>query len=169
MKKKAVLATIPSDCHSWNLLYMTYFLEELDFSVINLGVCTPLDLLADTCTKENPDLVVISTINGHGCIEGIELIQRLKPVEIQRQMPVVIGGILCINPYDLPKHASTLQLAGFDRVFFGDNSIPEFHAFLKCHFNHQTELQGKAANPMGPDADLYSLPVLFSDLQANGS
>lgn len=164
--KKAIIATIPSDCHSWNLLYMECFLKEQGFSVVNLGVCTPIDLLVETCNKENPNLVVISTINGHGCIEGIELIQRLQPMKEQRQMPVVIGGNLCTTPQDIARHATALQLAGFDRVYFGDDSITEFQAFLETFFKRRIGSQKDLEYSIGPVPELYRIPSFFSDQRA---
>src|SRR4051794_3816749 len=68
--KRAVIATVPSDSHMWNMVYIELLLKEHGWDVINLGACTPPDLVVDTCLAERPDMLVISSVNGHGHIGG---------------------------------------------------------------------------------------------------
>ncbi len=75
---KALLITIPSDSHSWNLVFMKLFLEEAGVEVESLGPCTPIDLVVQRLVEDQFDFVVVSTINGNGYIEGIEIAASIK-------------------------------------------------------------------------------------------
>ena len=72
--RRAVIATVPSDSHMWNLVYIELLLKEHGWDVNNLGACTPLELVVDTCLAERPDMLVVSSVNGHGHIGGRKLI-----------------------------------------------------------------------------------------------
>jgi hypothetical protein len=48
INNSVILATMPSDCHSWNLCYMELFLREKGFDVINLGICTNSQQICDS-------------------------------------------------------------------------------------------------------------------------
>jgi N-dimethylarginine dimethylaminohydrolase/methylmalonyl-CoA mutase cobalamin-binding subunit len=112
-----VVTSVASDSHTWNLVYLQLVLEELGHQVVNLGACVPDDLLVSECLRVRPDLVVVSTVNGHGFHDGMRMIGRIRACEELAVTPVVIGGKLGIaGPAG---HASRDQLraAGFDAVF----------------------------------------------------
>ena len=112
-----VVTTVPSDAHTWNLVFLQLALEELGHCVHNLGACVPDELLIDECLRICPDLVVVSTVNGHGQHDGARLITRLRACRELAATPAVIGGKLGI--YGPGGHEGREQLlaAGFDAVF----------------------------------------------------
>lgn len=127
---KVVVSSVLSDSHTWNLVYLQLVLEELGHTVVNLGACVPDRLLIDECRELRPDLVVISTVNGHGFIDGRRLIGRIRAVPELADTPVVIGGMLGIAGPDGRRSHDLLLAAGFTAVFDDGARIPAFQAFL---------------------------------------
>src|SRR2546423_11352563 len=89
--RRAVIATVPSDSHMWNMVYIELLLKEHGWEVINLGACTPPDLVVDTCLAERPDMLVISSVNGHGHIGGRKVIGAVRSHPALDYLPAVIG------------------------------------------------------------------------------
>lgn len=112
-----VVTSVASDSHTWNLVYIQLALEELGHKVINLGACVPHDLLVSECVRVRPDLVVVSTVNGHGFHDGMRLIGQLRAHEELATTPVVIGGKLGIAGPAGRAGRDQLRAAGFDAVF----------------------------------------------------
>ncbi len=112
MKDKIILSTIPSDSHCWNLIFMELFLKEQGYEVINLGPCTPYDLILKY-TKDSTILaIVVSTVNGHGYIQGEELIGFLRQ-HISQSIPIFIGGKLNTDINKSRFYGQKLENAGF--------------------------------------------------------
>lgn len=133
MTSNVLLTTIPSDAHGWNLVFIQMFLEERGHQVLNLGTCVPFDLLVRRCAEQPFDLVVVSTVNGHGSMEGVELARRLAAVPGRERMKLVIGGKLGVDEARAPEQAEALRRAGFDAVFLGAAALDEFVIFLKSN------------------------------------
>ena len=112
-----VVTSVASDSHTWNLVYLQLALEELGHQVVNLGACVPDDLLVTECLRIRPDLVVVSTVNGHGFHDGRRLISRSRDCAELAEMPVVIGGKLGIAGPAGHEGRDQLRAAGFDAVF----------------------------------------------------
>jgi len=129
-KGLAILATIPSDSHSWNLIFMEKFLIETGFATINLGVCVPYEDVLVNCATHKPDYLVISTINGHGYMEGVELAKIIRAEINLTNMKMVIGGNLYVGSRILGKHINGLYAAGYDGVYSSANSLQEFSSLL---------------------------------------
>jgi methylaspartate mutase sigma subunit len=125
-----VLSSVSSDSHTWNLVYLQLCLEELGHRVVNLGACVPDDLLVDECVRIRPDLVVISSVNGHGFIDGSRLIARIRAVPELADTPMAIGGMLGINGPDGQRSKALLLAAGYTAVFDSGARMPAFRAFL---------------------------------------
>jgi methylaspartate mutase sigma subunit len=125
-----VLSSVSSDSHTWNLVYLQLYMEEQGHRVINLGACVPDDLLIDECVRTRPDLVVISTVNGHGSIDGSRLIARIRSVPELADTPVAIGGMLGINGPDGQRSKALLLAAGYTAVFDSGARMPAFRSFL---------------------------------------
>ncbi|WP_314177789.1 cobalamin B12-binding domain-containing protein [Streptomyces winkii] len=119
LKRRVVLSTVSSDSHTWNLVFLQLLLEELGYEVVNLGACVPDDVLIDEVRAHRPDVVVISSVNGHGHIDGARLIGRLRASgdRAVAQVPVLIGGKLGIAGGADTGLAGELMTAGFDAVF----------------------------------------------------
>src|SRR5262249_39092001 len=92
-----VVTSVASDSHTWNLVFLQLTLEELGHRVVNLGACTPDDLIVAECMRVLPDLIVVSSVNGNGFRDGMRLIGRVRECEELATTPVVIGGKLGIT------------------------------------------------------------------------
>src|SRR3954449_4366632 len=125
-RRSVLLAGVSSDSHTWNLVYLHLLLEELGCRVYNLGPCAPDDLVVAECLRTRPDLVVVSTVNGHGHRDGARLIGRIRVCGSLRATPVVIGGKLGIAGPDGGRTREELCAAGFDAVYETDSGLGDF-------------------------------------------
>ncbi|MGH3380058.1 MAG: cobalamin B12-binding domain-containing protein [Actinoallomurus sp.] len=129
-KPYAVLGSTPSDSHTWNLLFVQLLMEENGWSVTNLGACVPVAMLVDESLRRVPDLIVISTVNGHGAQEARQVIEAVRAEPALSRVPVSLGGKLCVNE-DLERDAvGELVAAGYDAVLVGDTAVPSFRSLL---------------------------------------
>jgi methylaspartate mutase sigma subunit len=126
-----VVSSVASDSHTWNLVYLQLLLEDLGHQVTNLGSCVTPELLTAECLARPPDLVVISSVNGHGHLDGLQSIRRLRERTELAGLPVVIGGQLGITGTSGQDRRDELLRAGFDGVFEGDDSLTRFFRFLR--------------------------------------
>jgi methylaspartate mutase sigma subunit len=128
--RRIVLSGVSSDSHTWNLVFLQLFLEENGYEVANLGPCVPDDLLVSVATREQPDAIVISSVNGHGHRDGARAVRALRAAPLTRSIPVLIGGKLGIHgPSDL-SYAEDLLAAGCDAVFGDESGTETMSAFL---------------------------------------
>jgi methylaspartate mutase sigma subunit len=127
-KPRVVLSTVSSDSHTWNLVFLHLLLEELGCEVTNLGACVPDDVLIGMVRAQAPDAVVISSVNGHGHIDGSRMITSLRADKdpAVAGVPVVIGGKLDIQGAADTDLAGRLIAAGFDAVFMDGANLNEF-------------------------------------------
>ncbi|WP_189710585.1 cobalamin B12-binding domain-containing protein [Streptomyces anandii] len=116
-RRRVLLSTVSSDAHTWNLVFLRMLLEEMGHEVVGLGPCVPDRLLLDTVRRTRPDLLVISTVNGHGRLDGARVIRALRADPVARDVPAVIGGKLGIDGDEGAAAARALVEAGFDAVF----------------------------------------------------
>ncbi|MEV5934747.1 cobalamin-dependent protein [Streptomyces sp. NPDC052079] len=121
-----------SDAHTWNLIYVHLFLEERGYTVSNLGSCVPDDLLVHTCRELRPELVVLSSVNGHGFTDGLQAIRAIRQQSDMRHLPVVIGGKLGTDGLRNAGCTRRLLDAGFDAVF-DNGDLGAFEHFLNRH------------------------------------
>jgi methylaspartate mutase sigma subunit len=112
-----LLATVSSDAHMWNLVFLQLLLEEHGCTVNNLGQCTPVDVVAEQALATRPDIIVISSVNGHGHLDGVKLARRLREMPELTGTRLVIGGKLGISGDANIGHADALVDSGFDAVF----------------------------------------------------
>lgn len=120
---RVLLTTVASDAHTWNLVYLSMLLHEHGYDVTTVGACPPVRTVVAAAQELRPDAVVVSTVNGHGCLDGAELVRALRAAPMSQDVPVAIGGKLGIDG-DL-QHQQTARLygVGCDRVF-GDADGP---------------------------------------------
>nr|WP_229858147.1 cobalamin-dependent protein [Streptomyces anandii] len=119
-----------SDAHMWNLVFLQLLLEEQGAEVTNLGACVPDELIVEECRRTRPDVLVISTVNGHGHLDGLRLIRRIRSEPDLADLRVVIGGKLGVRGAENIVYAEELALSGFDAVFEADGGIDGFQEFL---------------------------------------
>ncbi|MCZ2523669.1 cobalamin B12-binding domain-containing protein [Streptomyces sp. HB2AG] len=129
--RRVLLSSVSSDAHTWNLVFLQLLLEEAGCEVVNLGACVPDELLIGECAALRPDLLVISTVNGHGRADGERLIGRLRARPELRGVPAVIGGKLGVRGGD-EEAGRALVAAGFDAVFQDDAAPELFVEFVRA-------------------------------------
>ncbi|MGW8398669.1 cobalamin B12-binding domain-containing protein [Streptomyces lydicus] len=130
-----IVSSLASDAHTWNLVYLQLLLEEHGFEVVNLGACVPDELLVAECLDRAPDMLVISSVNGHGYQDGLRVIAQLRRRPALARTRMVIGGKLGISGARDGLRADRLLAAGFDAVFpDGPDAVPEFERYLSHVF-----------------------------------
>jgi methylaspartate mutase sigma subunit len=129
-RQSVLVTSVSSDSHTWNLVYLQLLLEELGYRVHNLGACAPDELVVVECLRSRPDLVLVSTVNGHGHRDGARLIGRIRAHPGLRTTPVVIGGKLGIAGPGGARSRDELRAAGFDAVYEADTGLRDFLADL---------------------------------------
>jgi methylaspartate mutase sigma subunit len=134
-----IVTGLSSDAHTWNLVYLQLLLEELGCRVTNLGGCVPDETIVRECLARRPDLVVISSLNGHGCQDGLRLIEAVRACPALTATPVVIGGKLDVVG---GSSAGRLLTAGFNAVFEDAGGLSPFRSFVHA-------LADRAAAPIG--------------------
>jgi methylaspartate mutase sigma subunit len=127
---KILLTTIPSDSHGWNLVFVQMYMQELGLEVENLGTCVPFDEVVSRCREGGPDLIVVSTVNGHGYLEGCELSRQLAELPDRGRIRLVIGGKLGVDAGQDETYAKSLRRAGYDAVFHGPAALDDFQQYL---------------------------------------
>ncbi|MEV0695760.1 cobalamin-dependent protein [Streptomyces sp. NPDC050388] len=114
-----------SDAHTWNLVYLQLLLEEWGHDVTNLGPCTPDDLVLRSAVELRPDLIVVSSVNGHGHQDGLRLVRALRTRPELAGTTMVIGGKLGTDGLRNVGQVRRLLAAGYDRVF-DDGDVTAF-------------------------------------------
>jgi len=125
-----VVSSMSSDAHTWNLVYLQLLLEEQGHRVTNLGACVPDRDLVAHCRAALPDLIVLSSVNGHGAQDGLRAIRALRRCAELAAIPVVIGGKLDTAGGHGTTTADRLLAAGFEAVFAEDSAIGAFRSFV---------------------------------------
>lgn len=127
---KFVVSSVSSDAHTWNLVFLQLMLEERGHEVVNLGACVPDRVIVESCLEVRPDVLVISTVNGHGHLDGLRLIRVLRAHPGLEGLRVVIGGKLGVRG-DAESHGDELVAGGYDAVFESEDGLAEFGDFLR--------------------------------------
>ncbi|GAA1988425.1 hypothetical protein GCM10009738_80540 [Kitasatospora viridis] len=117
-RRRIVLSTVSSDSHTWNLVFLQLLLEESGYQVTNLGPCVPDSEVIEAVREIRPFAVVISSVNGHGHLDGARLVRALRADRDPGVAGVlaVIGGKLGIHGTGNAELAAELSAAGFDAV-----------------------------------------------------
>jgi methylaspartate mutase sigma subunit len=127
---RVLVSGTASDAHTWNLVFLELLLAECGCTVRNLGPCVPVEYLVAQCRAERPDLLVLSSVNGHGLLDGSAAIRAVRAAEDLQGLPAVIGGKLTTTG-ELPDAARrSLCEAGFQQVFTGPDAADEFRLLL---------------------------------------
>ncbi|MFJ7095847.1 cobalamin B12-binding domain-containing protein [Streptomyces mirabilis] len=126
---RCIVSTVESDSHIWNLVYLQKVLEEQGAVVLNLGSCTPVGEVLRGIGEFNPDLLVVSSVNGHGHHGARVLLNEMQ--RHGRKVPCVVGGKLTTAESDNDRVRGDLLSLGYTDVFTGENSIDRFREFLQ--------------------------------------
>jgi methylaspartate mutase sigma subunit len=101
-------------------VFLGLLLAEHGCVVVNIGPCPPDSLVLSECWRVAPDLVVISSVNGHGHVDGARVVRLLRTEPCLAGVPIVIGGQLGVRgSNDL--WAADLIAAGCTDVFLDDD------------------------------------------------
>ncbi|WP_306361350.1 cobalamin B12-binding domain-containing protein [Nocardia sp. CC227C] len=125
---RCVLCTVESDSHLWNLVYLQKLLEEYGARVRNLGTCTPTGEVIRALREDRPDLLVVSSVNGHGFHGARVLLSAVHSDGLA--VPCVVGGKLTTAVSDDDRVRRELLDAGYLDVFTGDDAIARFRGLL---------------------------------------
>jgi methylaspartate mutase sigma subunit len=145
---RVVVTGTASDAHTWNLIYLQLLLEETGHAVTNLGPCVKDEILLARCRQAVPDLIVFSTVNGHGRQDGERIITLIRDAPDLQDVPVVIGGMLGVAGPDGNAAAQSLLDAGFDAVFGAQADIDRFLSFLHTLSAHRERRIASAATAL---------------------
>jgi methylaspartate mutase sigma subunit len=126
---RCLLCTVESDSHIWNLVYLQKLLEENGAQVQNLGSCTPVDAVLQAISESRPDLLVVSSVNGHGLHGARVLLSAMR--ERGLEVPCVVGGKLTTAESDNDRIRRELLGLGYTDVFTGEDAIERFRGFLQ--------------------------------------
>ncbi|MFJ8075437.1 cobalamin B12-binding domain-containing protein [Streptomyces sp. NPDC096176] len=129
--KKFLVSSVSSDAHMWNLVFLQLLLEEHGGEVSNLGACVPDQVIIDECRKLRPDVLVLSTVNGHGHLDGLRLIGKIRSEPDLADLRVVIGGKLGVRGAENVQFIEALSAGGFDAVFESEGGLENFNEFLR--------------------------------------
>jgi len=127
----ALVAGVLSDAHTWSLVYIQLVLEEEGHDVTNLGACASPQRLVNACKRVIPDLIVISSVNGHGCSDALESIHAIRACSATAGVPAIIGGKLSVHGGIRMDVNHSLIEAGFDRVFESSATGDDIITYLK--------------------------------------
>ncbi len=125
-----LLTGVASDSHTWNLVFLELLFTELGHRVVNLGPCVPPELLVATCQQVAPDLIVMSSVNGHGLRDGLRAVEAVRRCPELTETAAVIGGKLGIAGVSDRAHTRQLIDAGFDAVFEDADGVQPLDEFL---------------------------------------
>ncbi|HEX6341982.1 cobalamin B12-binding domain-containing protein [Umezawaea sp.] len=128
--RRALVCTVESDAHIWNLVYLEKLLEEHGMRVRNLGCCTPITEVVRAVARRRPDLLVVSSVNGHGHHGARLLLSALRRDGLD--VAVVVGGKLTTAESDNVRVREDLLARGCAEVFTGEDAVPRFREFLRA-------------------------------------
>ena len=89
----------------------------------------PVQLLVAQAVRTRPDLIVVSSVSGHGLTEGLRAISRLRAHPELTDVCVVIGGKLNTSGRLAPHDLERLIAAGYDAVF--DDNAEHFSDLVR--------------------------------------
>jgi methylaspartate mutase sigma subunit len=129
--KTVLVTSTASDSHTWNLVFLQLMLEESGYVVHNLGACPSVATVLRECRAARPDLLLVSSVNGHGRAEGAELISALRRDADLRDLPAVIGGMLTTGHAHPAQVRAELMGCGYSGVFMGESALSDFRCYLR--------------------------------------
>ena len=127
---RVLLTSTSSDAHTWNLVFLQLLMTEHGHEVHNLGACVPVELLVSEPLRIRPDMLVLSSVNGHGLLDGRRAIRAIRRVPALDAVLAVLGGKLTTNGALSTAQWRALRSAGFDAVFTGDTAVERFRRLL---------------------------------------
>jgi methylaspartate mutase sigma subunit len=121
--RTVILGVARSDAHAVANHLIALRLRESGFTVVNLGVCTPLEDFADAFAA-NPDAeaVIIGSLNGHA-YEDLHDLPALRAAG-RLLCPVVVGGNLSVGSHKDGREKERLRSLGIDHLLDDADQLP---------------------------------------------
>jgi methylaspartate mutase sigma subunit len=127
---RTVIATVSSDVHTWNLMFLQLLLEERGHLVHNTGPCSSVRHVVDACRDHGADLLLLSSLNGHGILEAPDYAAAVRQDPGLVTPRMVIGGSLNLRGALDHQEVSSLRESGFDEVFCSPTALQDFRTYL---------------------------------------
>ncbi|MGC5343149.1 cobalamin-dependent protein [Streptomyces sp. DT24] len=110
-----ILGVAESDAHAVANHLITMQLRDHGFTVVNLGVCTPLSDFADALDRHpQAEAVLIGTLNGHAH-QDLRALPELRAAG-RLNCPVVVGGNLSVGSHKDDADERRLYDLGVDHL-----------------------------------------------------
>lgn len=110
-----ILGVAASDAHVVANHLIAMFLRRQDFSVINLGACTPTEEFMKAAVRSpNVVAILIGSLNGHAA-EDLADLPMLRQ-QYQVRVPVLVGGNLSVGAIKSDAVIEKLLTLGVDAV-----------------------------------------------------
>ncbi len=138
-KKIVVIGSLFDDCHRVGVDIIEKSLKEEGFTVVNLGITTPLESFLQCVPLA--DILLISSVNGHAFehLAQEEMIFRFEQTRKQHpHFPIILGGNL--HSYKDPEYIREFleKKVGFTRVFPKPVGGPEVIAITRQYLSKST-------------------------------
>ncbi len=113
MTRLIILGVAASDAHAVANQLIAHHLRANGFTVVNLGVCTPLAEFARACDRHpGVEAVLIGSLNGH----AYQDIEDLPAFRDSIGCPVIVGGNLSVGSHKDPAAVRRILALGVDHV-----------------------------------------------------
>lgn len=115
MQRLVILGVAESDAHAVANQLIAHLLRASGFTVVNLGVCTPLADFAAACSRHpEAEAVIIGSLNGHAMqdLEGLPDFRRSGAISC----PVIVGGNLSVGSHKGADLGDRLRRRGVDHI-----------------------------------------------------
>ncbi len=121
--RPVILGVAASDAHAVANQLIAMMLRRRGFTVINLGVCTPLSEFA-AAYRANPTAVavIVASLNGHAYedLQGVDELKRSGQIGC----PVIVGGNLSVGSHKADNDIARLFDIGVDHVLSDPDELP---------------------------------------------
>lgn len=121
--RQVILGVARSDAHAVANHLIAMRLRESGFTVVNLGVCTPLEEFAEAHTAHpDAEAVIIGSLNGHA-YEDLRDLPVLRSSGLL-QVPVIVGGNLSVGSRKSERDHERLYELGVDYILGDADQLP---------------------------------------------
>lgn len=129
-----VLGVIGADVHAVGNKILNFAFTEAGFRVINLGVMVSQKEYIEAAIEADADLIVVSSLYGHGEIDCRGLRQKCEEAGIG-SIKLYVGGNLVVGKADFEAVKQTFTKMGYDRVYPPGTAPETAIADIKLDFN----------------------------------
>lgn len=114
--KTIVLGVIGSDCHAVGNKILDHVITEAGYNVINIGVLSPQEDFINAAVETNADLIIVSSLYGHGEIDCRGLREKCDEAGLQG-IKLYVGGNIVVGKQNWEDVYNRFKAMGFDRVY----------------------------------------------------